>query len=216
MKKTIIITERQFKEILEGDFNYIGDEEANNGSTEISVTSKIDSEEGIEDGEPITTDEFSSNRASMNFWNGLGKGHGIGVSLRENYGKKKRTNILETNTSLKDRTWIIPDKIKKQMQQNLYYFNGDKNAAGFDRLRNLLNMPNISYYELKRLKNFYDNMTDGNQNEFELYGGNEMRQWVENTLSVSRDAAETNKESKENMNQPTRKSPTNKNVTIYN
>lgn len=216
MKKTIIISERQFKEILEGDFNYIGKEEANNGSTEISVNSKIDSEDGIENGEPITGDEFSSNRVSTIPWNGLGKGHGRGIVV--NCSKKKENFVLETNNTLKDRTWIIPDKIKKQMQQNLYYFNGDKNAAGFDRLRNLLNMKNVSYYELKRLKNFYDNMTDDNQKEFELYGGNEMKQWVENTLSVSRDAIETDKDSKANMNQPNayRKSPTNKNVTIYN
>lgn len=214
MKKTIIISERQFKEILEGDFNYLSKGEANNGTTEVSLSSKIDSEDGMEESEPLTGDEFASNRVTMNFWNGLGKGHGHIV----NCGKKKEKFILETNSALKNRTWVIPDNIKKIMMQNLQQFNGDKNAAGYDRLKNLLNMQNVSYYELKRLKNFYDNMTNDNQNEFELYGGNKMKQWVNNTLSSSRDMIETDKESKEKMNKPNvyRSSPTNKNVTIYN
>jgi hypothetical protein len=214
MKKTIIISERQFKEILEGDFNFLNKGEVHNGTTEISLSNKIDSENGMEESEPITGDEFASNRVTMNFWNGLGKGHGHIV----NCSKKKEVSILETNDSLKYRTWVIPNSIKKIMVQNLRQFNGDKNAAGYDRLRNLINMQNISYYELKRLKNFYDNMTDDNQNEFELYGGNKMKQWVYNTLLSSRNMIEIDKESKVKMNKPNayRVSPTNKNVTIYN
>ena len=210
--KRIIISERQFKEILEGDFTYLNKQDANNSHTEVSASGKVDSEDGVENAEPITGDEFASNRASMNFWNGLGKGRGIMV----NCGVENKKKILETNNSLKGRTWIIPDKIKKQLSYNLSSFNGDKNAAGYDRLRNLLSMPNVSYYELKRLKNFYDNMTDANQTEFDLYGGNEMKQWVNNTLGTSRDAAETNKETMTKINGQSRQSPTNKNITIYN
>ena len=111
MKKTIIISERQFKEILEGDFNYLSKGEANNGTTEVSLSSKVDSEDGMEESEPLTGDEFASNRVTMNFWTGLGKGHGHIV----NCGKKKEKFILETNSALKNRTWVIPDNIKKIM-----------------------------------------------------------------------------------------------------
>ena len=217
MGKTIIISERQLKDILEGDASYleINGPTSNeyNGHTEVSTGGKID-DKG--DANPLTGDKFASKRVSMNFWNGLGKGKN--GSIMVNCSKKKTQQLSETNNSLKSRTWVIPKKIKDILTQNYENFNGDKNAPGFDRLRNLLTMPHITYYELKRLKNFYDNMTDSNQNEYELYGGNLMKQWVEITLSTSRDCVETNKESnKKNGNSNSyRTSPTNNNVIIYN
>ena len=88
MKKTIIISERQFKEILEGDFAYLNKQDANNAHTEVSASGKIETEDGTENAEPLTGDEYASNRVSMNFWNGLGKGRGIMVNCE----KKKKKN----------------------------------------------------------------------------------------------------------------------------
>jgi hypothetical protein len=193
---------------MEGEFQEF------NGHKEVSVNSKLSDKT---DSKTITGDEFASNRNSSNYWNGLGKGHGIMV----NCSKKKDKFIVEANSQLLHRTWIIPDNVYKQLQQNLINFNGDKNAAGYDRLNNLLNKRNVGYSEMKELKSFFENEAQDDPNHFSLIGGDDMRRWVDNSLGTARNAANTSKEQKKNLNLPTRKSPDmtkpkNSNITYYN
>ncbi len=81
----------------------------------------------------------------------------------------------------------------------------DKNTEGYKRNQELQNKNFITYKQLKRIKNFFDNFK-GNQNEpeFILNGGVEIKNWVNNELRRMREYIKTTKTNKMNagmMNQ---------------
>ena len=65
--------------------------------------------------------------------------------------------ITESNKELKNRVFPLPDGVRKILQKTLEEYNGDKTIEGYKRLNNILDMNNISYNEMKRIKNFFDN-----------------------------------------------------------
>lgn len=196
MAKTIIISERQLNEILGADSSYLdnmeGDFQEFNAHTEVSVNGKLSDKT---DGDPITGDEFASKLAKNDIWTGRGCGHGLVV----NCGVDNKKKIVEANSAGQNRSWIIPDKIYNQLQQNLQMYNGDKNAAGFDRLNNLINKRDVEYSEMKRLKSFFDNEASADPNHFNLIGGNDMKVWVNNTLNSFRTSVESDKANRKSM-----------------
>jgi hypothetical protein len=91
------------------------------------------------------------------------------------------------NKDLKDLVWVVPKNILVKINNTLKNYNGDGNVSGVKRAKNILNNNSISYSEMKRLKNFFENC-DENSFEFNVIGGGEMKVWVNNSLSTSRDA----------------------------
>jgi hypothetical protein len=73
----------------------------------------------------------------------------------------------------------------------------DKRSEGYKRNQELQNKNFITYKQLKRIKNFFDNFK-GNQKdkEFILNGGFEMKNWVEDTLRRMRDGLHITKRNK--------------------
>lgn len=65
--------------------------------------------------------------------------------------------------------------------------NPDKSGEGYARNQQLQKQQEITYQQLKRIKNFFDNFK-GNTNDpsFILNGGNEMKSWVNNSLNQMR------------------------------
>ena len=62
------------------------------------------------------------------------------------------------NSELKHRVFPLSKGIKKHLIDPLRNYRGDKTIEGYKRLNNLLSTTNgISYSEMKRLKNFFDN-----------------------------------------------------------
>lgn len=97
--------------------------------------------------------------------------------------------LEDGNSALKNRVFPLPDGIRKHLQKTLDSYNGDKTVDGFKRLNNLLQMKNIEYNEMKRLKNYFDNYNgSANTIEYLLNGGDEMKLWVNNTLSTATNA----------------------------
>jgi hypothetical protein len=83
--------------------------------------------------------------------------------------------------------------------------NADNNTEGYNRNKELQNQKFITYKQLKRIKNFFDNFK-GNQNEpsFVLNGGIEIKNWVNDELRKMRDYLKNTKTNKMNagmMNQ---------------
>ena len=83
--------------------------------------------------------------------------------------------------------------------------NADNNTEGYNRNKELQNQKFITYKQLKRIKNFFDNFK-GNQNEpsFVLNGGVEIKNWVNDELRKMRDYLKNTKTNKMNagmMNQ---------------
>lgn len=102
------------------------------------------------------------------------------------------------NSDLKTRVFPLAKGIKKHLIQTLNNYNGDKTIEGYKRLNNLISMKNgITYSEMKRLKNFFDNYQGTNKSmEYILNGGEPMKLWVNNTLYTATKAVRDFKQAK--------------------
>ena len=100
------------------------------------------------------------------------------------------------NSDLKGRYFPLGKNIRKHLESVLASYDGNKDEMGYKRLNNLLQMqPGISYAELKRIKNFFDNYNGTNKStEYILNGGDFMKLWVDNTLNTATSAVENWKE----------------------
>jgi len=102
------------------------------------------------------------------------------------------------NKDLYDREVEFPDNLRKHLKTNfLKIKNVPKNSEGYKRNLELQDQKFITYKQLKRIKNFFDNFK-GNQKdvEFRLNGGFEMKNWVNDTLRKLRDGLKITKRNK--------------------
>ena len=105
--------------------------------------------------------------------------------------------IFESNQELKNRSFPLMRGIRKHLQGVLDSYNGDKTVDGYKRLNNILNMDIVSYEEMKRIKNFFDNYNGTTKSaEFILNGGEPMKTWVNNTLNTATTAIRDFKQAK--------------------
>lgn len=105
--------------------------------------------------------------------------------------------IFEGNQELNNRTFPLAKGIKKHLQATLDNYTGDKTIDGYKRLNNILGMDAISYHEMKRIKNFFDNYNGTPKSaEFILNGGEPMKTWVNNTLGTATKAIHDFKQAK--------------------
>lgn len=105
--------------------------------------------------------------------------------------------LTEENSELKNRCFPIPKEVRKILQSTLNNYNGDKTVDGYKRLNNILSMDNISYHEMKRIKNFFDNYNGTDKSaEFILNGGQPMKNWVNATLNQATKAVYDFKQAK--------------------
>jgi len=91
------------------------------------------------------------------------------------------------NNALKGTCVPINKDIKKHLTRIYDAYRGDKTAEGFSRLRTLCDSDEISYEQLKRIKNFFDSF-NGNRKDtpYLLNGGSKMKEWVNKTLDTAR------------------------------
>lgn len=100
-----------------------------------------------------------------------------------------------------DKQHPIPKEILAKIQAKLYTSQGDN--EGIKRAKNLLKNGTCSYPVLKRLKNFFDYLDPQTQSaQFELAGGNDMRQFVERTLQSEREQTKQSNQNKQTFAAP--------------
>jgi hypothetical protein len=107
------------------------------------------------------------------------------------------------NQILKDKIIFLPKELVKKLSQILVNNDNYTQNKGYKRLNHLINgdynirkdktqtKPCITYSELKRIKNFFDNFK-GNDNDIEyiLNGGTTMKNWTNSTLDKLRNSVE--------------------------
>lgn len=199
MGKTIIISERQLYEIVGADPSYLdsmeGDFKEYNAGIETMVGGKLSDKS---DADPLTTDDLTQM---------LSKTYGSSTVMQQeprtiNCSKNVKKKTLSENSPMgQGKTWVIPDELYGQLQNNSQMYQGDKNAAGWDRLKNLIGQRNVKYGEMKRLKNYFETQGKKDQNAYNLLGGAKMEQWVQNSLKSYRGAIETDKANRSAMGQ---------------
>jgi hypothetical protein len=93
------------------------------------------------------------------------------------------------NKDLQDKLFKIPESLYNELKMVKEKYNGQETVQGFQRLNNLLNDEKLSYSEMKRLKNYFDNYDgDKSDDEYKLNGGDRMAKWVNNALKIARDS----------------------------
>ncbi len=90
------------------------------------------------------------------------------------------------NSQLYDKKYPIPIPIIKNLESKIMI--GDSTGEGVKRAKFLIKNGYATYQMLKRIKNFFDNFdqTSDSLQEFELSGGEDMRNYIEHTLEADR------------------------------
>jgi len=97
------------------------------------------------------------------------------------------------NSNLVGKHFEISNSLLKKLKTNLEKY-GEGNPNGSKRARNLITNKTISYEEIKRIKNFFDNYEgDGTDVEYKLNGGDVGEKWVNNSLSNARNVIDSKK-----------------------
>ena len=101
------------------------------------------------------------------------------------------------NSELYGKTYPVPQDVLEYLDQ---CFNAvgevDETTEGFKRNKDLRDKGEITYQQLKRMKNWFDSF-NGHQDEIPhiLNGGHYVRNWVNDTLKGDRDTIDTRKQS---------------------
>ncbi len=102
------------------------------------------------------------------------------------------------NKDLYGKQFELPEEVVVYLQQcNDAAVGSDDKTEGYRRNKELRDSGYVTYQQLKRIKNFFDNF-DGDENElsFILNGGHYIKNWVNQTLKSLRDNIELGKEVK--------------------
>lgn len=102
------------------------------------------------------------------------------------------------NKSLYDSIIEFPKDKQRHMKKCFVMVkDADENSEGYKRNKELQTKNYITYKQLKRIKNFFDNFK-GNQREpsFILNGGIEMKNWVNDQLRQMREGLKITKRNK--------------------
>ena len=99
------------------------------------------------------------------------------------------------NKDLQGKKFEIPYELKNNLNSILQSFNGNESARGYSRLKGLVDKGELSYEQMKRIKNYFDTTEpDENITEYRLNGGEKMKEWVNDELSQERDKVHHHKE----------------------
>jgi len=94
------------------------------------------------------------------------------------------------NSELYGKSFIIPKNILNNINSALI---SNPNSEGIKRAKFMLRNGSITYQALERLKNFF-NTFNGDAAQYNLAGGDEMKNFVDQTLNSARNGVEQNKE----------------------
>ncbi len=102
------------------------------------------------------------------------------------------------NKDLYGHTVPLPEEVVGYLGKCFNAANGaDNSTEGYKRNQELRDKKEITYQQLKRMKNWFDNF-NGHENDlpFILNGGHYVKGWVDNTLGTMRNGNQLSKEIK--------------------
>lgn len=98
------------------------------------------------------------------------------------------------NSNLYNKKVTIPENIKKYLEKCFAAAKGaSETTEGYKRNKQLRESSDISYQQLKRIKNWFDNYEGTNKDlSFVLNGGDYVKKWVDTTLNQMRNMTKNN------------------------
>lgn len=107
------------------------------------------------------------------------------------------------NSKLRGDKVLIDDDINYHLKRIYNAYNGPKDVEGYERLRGLCDSQDVSYEQLKRIKNFFDDFNGkNNETSYLLNGGTKMKKWVQSKLDDMRNNIESKKKNMKNVGMP--------------
>jgi len=102
------------------------------------------------------------------------------------------------NSELYDKIYKLPEDVLNHIRRVLtHYPNGD----GVRRAKFMLKNGEVTYQVLKRLKNFFDNFQESDErSQYELAGGDLMKDFVNNSLNRDRSGEDRSRDSRTDLN----------------
>lgn len=102
------------------------------------------------------------------------------------------------NSELYGRSFPIPEEIIKNIKGAIVKY---PNSNGVKRAKYIVNNKQLTYQALKGIKNFFDyfNSAEDSKEKYILAGGDQMKDFIERTLSSDREAVKRSKKNKEEM-----------------
>ena len=101
------------------------------------------------------------------------------------------------NSKLYNNVVMIPNSLLKYLNDCFNSTNGDTNTEGWKRNQELRQQKQITYQQIKRIKNWFDGYS-GNKEDapFILNGGDRMKIWCDEALKTMRDTTNSSKKIK--------------------
>ena len=102
------------------------------------------------------------------------------------------------NKDLYNKKVKIPEEIREHLRNSSNSVSSNINDEGYKRNKELQDGEEITYQQLKRIKNFFDNYKGNVQDKpYILNGGDYMKNWVNETLRFLRDDIYNTKKNKQ-------------------
>jgi hypothetical protein len=103
------------------------------------------------------------------------------------------------NSRLYNQIIILPDSLIKHLEECFNSVSCDDTTEGFKRNQTLRQSKQITYQNLKRVKNWFDSFSGKKEDApFVLNGGDRMSNWVNHALQQMRNSVKSGKEIKSN------------------
>lgn len=101
------------------------------------------------------------------------------------------------NKALYNNIIFLPDSLIKHLDQCFSSVSGDNNTEGYKRNQTLRQTKQITYQDLKRIKNWFDGYSGKKEDApFILNGGDRMSDWVNHALQQMRNGVSSSKKTK--------------------
>jgi hypothetical protein len=101
------------------------------------------------------------------------------------------------NKDLYNKKVKVPDEIREHMRNSFNSISSESNDEGHKRNKELQDSDEITYQQLKRIKNYFDTYNgDVKEKSYILNGGDYMKKWVNETLRFLRDDIYNTKKNK--------------------
>lgn len=98
-----------------------------------------------------------------------------------------------SNEKLENESFVVPEIVLTKLKGILSTFS-ETDKIRYFRIDDIVNKGKVSYSQMKRIKNFFDNINhNDNPEEYRKNGGTALKKWVDDTLSNARDSVEKSK-----------------------
>jgi len=92
------------------------------------------------------------------------------------------------NSSLKNNKYPVPDSIITKIQK-MVNKNSDESAKGAKKAKGILSSKEMTYPQMKMMLTFFNNCDlEVDKQEFDLLGGEDMKNWVTKMLRIDRNS----------------------------